>query len=41
MSHEYFVDTTILMHAHDTSAGEKHERAKALVDELWRERAVW
>jgi predicted nucleic acid-binding protein len=39
MSDRYFVDTNILMYAHDTSAGEKHERAKALVEELWRDRA--
>ena len=32
------VDTNILMYAHDASAGEKHERAKALVEELWRDR---
>ena len=32
------VDTTILMYAHDTAAGEKHERARALVEELWRDR---
>jgi predicted nucleic acid-binding protein len=38
MSDKYFVDTNILMYAHDTSAGEKHERAKALVEELWRDR---
>jgi hypothetical protein len=25
-----------LMYAHDTAAGEKHERAKTLVEELWR-----
>ena len=39
MSDKYFVDTNILMYAHDTSAGDKHERAKALVEELWRDRA--
>lgn len=39
MSDKYFVDTNILMYAHDTSAGEKHARAKALVEELWRDRA--
>jgi predicted nucleic acid-binding protein len=39
MSDRYFVDTNILMYAHDTSAGAKHERAKALVKELWRERS--
>ncbi len=38
MSDKYFVDTNILMYAHDTFAGEKHERAKALVEELWRDR---
>lgn len=30
-----FVDTNVLVYAHDTSAGEKHARAKALVVELW------
>lgn len=39
MSDKYFVDTNILMYAHDTSAGEKHQRAKALVEELWRDRS--
>ena len=38
MSDKYFVDTNILMYAHDTSAGEKHQRAKALVEQLWRDR---
>jgi predicted nucleic acid-binding protein len=38
MSARYFVDTNILMYAHDASAGAKHERAKALVEELWRDR---
>src|SRR5215510_14050422 len=38
MSDRYFVDTNILMYAHDASAGEKHKRAKALVEELWRDR---
>jgi predicted nucleic acid-binding protein len=38
MSDKFFVDTNILMYAHDTSAGAKHERAKALVEELWRDR---
>jgi len=38
MSDKHFVDTNILMYAHDTSAGVKHERAKALVEELWRDR---
>jgi predicted nucleic acid-binding protein len=39
MSARYFVDTNILMYAHDTSGGEKHERAKALLEELWRDRS--
>ena len=39
MSDRYFVDTNILMYAHDTAAGEKHRRAKALVEELWDTRA--
>jgi predicted nucleic acid-binding protein len=38
MSDRYFVDTNILMYAHDVSAGATHERAKALVEELWRDR---
>jgi predicted nucleic acid-binding protein len=38
MSDKYFVDTNILMYAHDKAAGGKHERAKALVEELWRDR---
>jgi predicted nucleic acid-binding protein len=38
MSDKYFVDTNILMYAHDSSAGAKHERAKLIVEELWRGR---
>jgi predicted nucleic acid-binding protein len=38
MSDKYFVDTNILMYAHDKAAGAKHERAKVLVEELWRDR---
>jgi predicted nucleic acid-binding protein len=30
-----FLDTNILVYAHDRSAGQKHERAKELVQELW------
>ncbi len=30
-----FVDTNILVYAHDLSSGEKHNKAKALLDELW------
>jgi len=39
MSDKYFVDRNILMYAHDTSAGAKHERAKALLEDLWRQRS--
>jgi len=39
MSDKFFVDTNILMYAHDAAAGAKHERARALVEELWRERS--
>ena len=39
MSDRYFIDTNILMYAHDTAAGEKHQRAKALVEDLWETRA--
>jgi predicted nucleic acid-binding protein len=38
MSDRFFVDTNILMYAHDKAGGAKHERAKALVEELWRNR---
>jgi len=33
-----FVDTNILLYAHDDSAGKKRDRAKALVEELWETR---
>ena len=39
MSDKHFVDTNILMYAHDTAAGDKHRRARALVEELWDTRA--
>lgn len=39
MSDKFFVDTNILMYAHDSAAGAKHERARALVEELWRDRS--
>jgi len=35
MSDKYFVDTNILVYAHDRSAGLKHQRAQALVESLW------
>jgi predicted nucleic acid-binding protein len=33
-----FVDTNILVYAHDAAAGEKHARAKSLVTRLWNDR---
>jgi len=39
MSDRYFVDTNILMYAHDAAAGEKHARARALVEDLWERRS--
>ena len=39
MSDRYFVDTNILMYAHDSAAGEKHLRARALVEQLWESRS--
>jgi predicted nucleic acid-binding protein len=39
MSARYFVDTNILMYAHDSAAGDKHQRARALVEGLWETRA--
>jgi predicted nucleic acid-binding protein len=32
---KYFVDTNILLYAHDRSAGLKHERARQLIERLW------
>ena len=39
MSDRYFVDTNILMYAHDSAAGDKHEHAKVLVEKLWETRS--
>jgi predicted nucleic acid-binding protein len=39
MSDKYFVDTNILMYAHDAAGGAKHDQARALVEELWRDRS--
>lgn len=30
-----FVDTNVLVYAHDVSAGAKHQQARALLEELW------
>ena len=35
MSDKYFVDTSILVYAHDRSAGAKHQRARTLLEQLW------
>jgi predicted nucleic acid-binding protein len=35
MNDRYFVDTNILVYAHDRSAGVKHNRARTLVEQLW------
>lgn len=32
-----FVDTNILVYAHDRDAGERHQRARTLVERLWTE----
>jgi predicted nucleic acid-binding protein len=35
MSDKCFVDTNILVYAHDRSAGMKHQRARLLLESLW------
>jgi predicted nucleic acid-binding protein len=35
MPDKYFVDTNILMYAHDRCAGMKHERACRVIERLW------
>ena len=30
-----FIDTNVLVYAHDVTAGDKHGRARTLVEELW------
>jgi predicted nucleic acid-binding protein len=35
MSDKVFVDTNILVYAHDATQGVRHERAQALVEKLW------
>ncbi|MFQ5704522.1 MAG: PIN domain-containing protein [Gemmatimonadales bacterium] len=37
-SDRVFVDTNILVYAHDSTAGAKHERSLELVDQLWQDR---
>ena len=38
MSAKTFVDTNVLIYAHNLDAGKKHEIAKAVLHELWSER---
>jgi predicted nucleic acid-binding protein len=35
MNDKCFVDTNILVYAHDRAAGDKHDRARALIEKLW------
>jgi predicted nucleic acid-binding protein len=35
MADKCFVDTNILIYAHDPTAGRKHDRARQLLEELW------
>lgn len=39
MSAELFVDSNVLVYAHDVGAGRKHEVARELTRRLWRERS--
>jgi predicted nucleic acid-binding protein len=34
--HPQFIDTNVLIYAHDVSAGQKHSRARELLQALWR-----
>jgi predicted nucleic acid-binding protein len=38
MSARVFVDTNILIYAHDLDAAEKHQIAKGIVQDLWKQR---
>jgi predicted nucleic acid-binding protein len=38
MSGKIFLDTNILVYAHDASEGAKHARAQAVMDDLWTSR---
>jgi len=39
MSARTFVDTNVLVYAHDRGAGERHDRARRLVADLWESRS--
>jgi predicted nucleic acid-binding protein len=36
MADRYFVDTNVLIYAHDRSTGIKHDRAQQLIEGLWK-----
>ena len=38
MARRYFVDTNVLVYAHDNGSGARHEAARALVEQLWQDR---
>jgi predicted nucleic acid-binding protein len=38
-SDRFFVDTNLLVYAHDVAAGARHDRARDLVEQLWRDRS--
>ena len=35
MADKYFVDTNILIYAHDRTTGAKHDRARQIIERLW------
>lgn len=39
MTDKVFIDTNVLVYAHDVDAGKRHDRAAALIAELWETRA--
>lgn len=39
MSAEFFVDSNVLVYAHDVGAGDRHEVAQEIVRRLWRDRS--
>ena len=39
MSDRVFIDTNVLVYAHDMSAGRKHQIARGLIEQLWADRS--
>ncbi|MDW7711695.1 MAG: PIN domain-containing protein [Deferrisomatales bacterium] len=39
MADRFFVDTNVLVYAHDTGQGVRHQPARALVERLWEDRS--